>query len=39
MMLAANKAHLVDASVAVVFHIAHHWRRTTDVQRRANLMP
>jgi len=30
-----NMAHSVDAPVAIVFHSAHHWRRTTDAQRWA----
>ena len=28
----SNEAHSVDAAVAIVFHLAHHWRRATDVQ-------
>ena len=29
----ANKAHSVDAPIAFLFHIVHHWRRATDAQR------
>jgi len=28
-----NNAHSVDAPIALVFHIAHHWPRATDAQR------
>jgi len=28
-----NKAHSVDAPIARLFHIVHHWRRATDAQR------
>ena len=27
-----NEAHSVDAPIAVLLHIAHHWRRATDAQ-------
>jgi hypothetical protein len=30
-----NQAHSVDAPIARLFHIVHHWRRATDARRWA----
>ncbi len=32
-MMRPNNAHAVDAPVASLFHVVHHWRRAPDVQR------
>jgi hypothetical protein len=34
-----NNAHSVDAPIAFVFHIEHHWRRATDARRSAISIP
>ena len=38
MTCSANNAHSVDAPIALVFHIGHHWRRAIDAQRNLSFV-